>query len=327
MRPIPIFEGQIFLDALALARGRVERPYRAMYSSWLRGIVVRPELMLLPLDDHMVHRGDAVFETFKAVGGNIYNLNAHLDRLEASGAQMNLKAPVSRHELTDLTIQTARAGNCRDALIRIFLSRGPGSLSCKPSDAVGPHIYIVASDPPKPPADRFPNGATLCISAHPAKDPDFATVKSCNYILNAIMEQEADDAGADFCLALDRRGCVAECATESLGIVSSNNRLLFPKLDGILRGTTMLRAAELAQKLVAEQALDDVSFEDIPASFLNNAREIFVCGTSLNVLPIVKLNGRNVGNGLQNSHIAKRLNELLAQDILYNPIMHTKIFP
>ncbi len=61
--------------------------YYAMYSSWWNGITTEPNLMVVPVDDHMVHRGDGLFETFKCVDGAVYNLEAHLARLE-NGAKV-----------------------------------------------------------------------------------------------------------------------------------------------------------------------------------------------------------------------------------------------
>ncbi len=319
---IQILEDQTFLAALARARSCVERPYKAMYSSWFGGLVLRPELMLVPMDDHMVHRGDAVFETFKAVAGNIYNLDAHLDRLEASASLIGLAMPATRYDITDLVISTLRVTECKDAIVRVFISRGPGSLSCRPADAVGPQLYIVVADPPVPPEQRFPNGVSLVLSRYPAKDAPFATAKSCNYLINALMDQEADDSKADFSLAVDRNGFIAECATESLGIVSADRRLLFPSLEGILRGTTMVRVAELARELVKDGTLSAIAYEDIPVATLESAQEILICATSLNVLATSNFNGKPISGG----PVAGLLNKLLVRDILENRALQTPVF-
>src|SRR5574340_156145 len=66
--------------------------FYAMYSSVLGGIVTDPALMVLPLDDHMVHRGHAVFDTATLTHGMMYQLEPHLDRLiqSAEGARIPL---------------------------------------------------------------------------------------------------------------------------------------------------------------------------------------------------------------------------------------------
>ena len=75
--------------------GMLRQPYHsnyfAMYSSLYGGVVTDPLLMTLPIDDHMVHRGDGVFEAFKSVGGNIYNLGGHLERLVTSARGLSLQ--------------------------------------------------------------------------------------------------------------------------------------------------------------------------------------------------------------------------------------------
>ena len=102
--------------------------YFAMYSSVWNGLVTDPALMLVPVDDHLVHRGDGVFETFKCLRGRLYNLDAHLRRLEASARAIELRLPWSQAEMVELIVQTVRAGGRRDALVRLLFGRGPGSL-------------------------------------------------------------------------------------------------------------------------------------------------------------------------------------------------------
>ena len=116
--------------------------YYAMYSSLFDGIVTDPDLMLIPIADHLTQRGDGVFETLKCVGGGIYNLNDHLERLEYSARSIAIKIPYTREELGGLIIATAQAGQKRDCSIRVIISRGPGGLSVDPYECPQPAVYI-----------------------------------------------------------------------------------------------------------------------------------------------------------------------------------------
>ena len=109
---------------------RANRPayhagYYAMYSSWWDGITTDPNLMVVPVDDHMVHRGDGLFETFKCVDGAIYNLAAHLARLEGGARTIALDLPWSRADVERIVGAVLRAGGHRDALVRIAQRRNP----------------------------------------------------------------------------------------------------------------------------------------------------------------------------------------------------------
>src|SRR5918993_2729559 len=83
---------------LQALRTRQPVKYFAFYSSQLGGIVTDPALMVLPFDDHMVHRGHGIFDTAGIVDGKIYDLEAHLDRFVLSAGRSKLKLPCSRAE-------------------------------------------------------------------------------------------------------------------------------------------------------------------------------------------------------------------------------------
>src|SRR3990170_4485719 len=92
--------------------------FYAMYSSVLGGIVTDPALMVLPLDDHMVHRGHAVFDTATLTGGMIYQLDPHLDRLLRSADLARIPLPFAREQLRQVILDTAAASGQRDGSIR-----------------------------------------------------------------------------------------------------------------------------------------------------------------------------------------------------------------
>src|SRR5262249_21110877 len=127
------------LAEFAACAAKWRRPYHdgyyAMYSTVFDAIVTDPVLMLVPMGEHMVHPGDGVFETFKCVGGALYNLNAHLDRVENSAQMIGLALPMPRTELVRRIVETVQAGGRRDCLVRLLVSRGPGSFGVNPYDS------------------------------------------------------------------------------------------------------------------------------------------------------------------------------------------------
>jgi branched-chain amino acid aminotransferase len=178
----------------------------------------------------------------------------------------------------------------------------------------------------KPPfMTTHPGGARVGTSRFAPKDALFAEIKSCNYLLNALMTKEAVDRGLDFVVSFDQGGRLAEGATENIGIVTADRRLLFPRVERILRGTTMLRVMELAAPLVAAGTLSAVAAEDIMRLAVSAAHEILIVGTTRNVVAVSEFDGRPVGDG-KPGPVAKELGSLLQADMHDNPHMLTPVF-
>jgi branched-subunit amino acid aminotransferase/4-amino-4-deoxychorismate lyase len=307
----------------------MRRPYHdrylAMYSSFLGGLVTDPALMFVPLDDHMTHRGDAVFEAFKCVGGSLYNLQAHLARLEHSMAEVSLKPPVSVAVLRDLAIETVRAGGQRDCDVRLFVSRGPGSFSPNPYDCPESQVYIVALRSKGSFMSAHPAGARGGSSRVPQKGPFFSRIKSVNYLPNVLMKKEAVDHGVDFVAAFDERGMLTEGATENVGLVTRDRRLLFPHIETILAGTTMLRVMELARGLVGDGGIREAAFDDVPRDAVPRAAELLVVGTTWDVTSAVEFDGVAIGDG-KPGPVGRELNRRLVDDIHRNAALRTPVF-
>ncbi len=307
---------------------RLRRPhqanYFAMYSSVYDGIVTDPVLMMLPIDDHMVHRGDGIFEALKAVNGKIYNLKGHLERLASSARGLALTMPEKFNQINDIVTATVKAGGHPDVMIRIFVSRGPGGFAVNPYECPASQLYIVVSTLGSPFMKLHPKGAQVRTSAIAAKAAHMANIKNCNYAPNVLMKKEAVDAGVDFSVGFDENGFLTEGATENMGIVSQDNRLLFPKLDRVLAGTTMLRLMELARERLGGDQLSSVGFSDITRADILQAREFLVTGTTINVAAAVSLDGHAIGSG-HPGLIYRELNTLLEQDLHENKAMLTPV--
>lgn len=322
MTAIPLLDRDSFVQAHASIR-RAE--LYAFYSSLARGIVTDPAAMLVPVDDHLVHRGDGVFETLKCVDGGIYLWREHIARLLYSARAIGLGAPWDAEALADVVSQTVRAGGRRDALIRVLLARGPGSMGINPYDCPEPALYVVVHAPVPSFMDAHPEGARLVTSDLPIKAGFFATIKSCNYLPNALLKKQAVDAGADFAVAFDEQGFLAEGATENVGIVDGKMNLRVPGPERILSGTTMNRALALAEELVRDGRLRGIFRGPIRREEFAAAREILIFGTTPDVTAVVKLDGRPVGSG-KPGPIALALLDLLRKDIRLNPEVRLNVF-
>ncbi len=299
--------------------------YLAMYSSVFGGIVTDPRLMLVPADDHLVHRGDGVFETFKCVDGGLYNMTAHLDRLCHSARGLSLALPCAEEELGEIVVQTVRAGGRRDALVRVLLGRGPGSLGVSPYDCPRPSLYVIVSGYRKPFMELHPDGARAKTSSLPVKPPPFSNIKSVNYLYNVLMKKEAVDAGVDFVVSFDEQGHLAEGPTENAGLVTREGVLRVPRPGRILAGTTMLRVMELAREQPPGGPVIRAEAADIGRGDIEAAAELLVFGTTPDVTAVVEFDGRPVGGGRPGPAF-RALSRLLAEDIRGNASLRTPVF-
>lgn len=308
-------------------RSGVERAQLyAMYASTTGCITTDPEVMTVPVDDHLVHRGDGVFESFKCVEGSIYNLEAHVERLEKSCEAIGLSVPVEREELQEIVVQTVRAGGERDALVRLLISRGTGTMGIDPSACSGEQLYVVVYPlNARGGVGAFSSGVRVVTSTIPVKPGMFARVKSCNYLPNVLMKKEAVDEGVEFAVSVDEAGCLGEGATENFGIVSADDRLLMPPPERVLAGTTARRAMAQAQTLVADGLLREALYEPIPMEEVRRAKEMHVYGTTPNITSVIELDGEPVGTGVP-GEVAKRLYELMRTEMLPKSGLLTRVF-
>lgn len=284
--------------------------YKAMYSSWWNGIVTDPDLMLLPIDDHQVHRGDAVFEAMKVINKKVYLVDAHLERLERSAQAIALKNPYTKDFIKEVIFNLLEVSSLSNAIVRLFLSRGPGSFSTNPYDTIGTQLYVVLVDLTNVTESAIELGVKAGISKISPKESWFAQIKSCNYLHNVLMKKEAIDRNLDFTLGVTEDGFVTEGSTENVIIFSKNNQLIKPHRQSILLGTTMERAFELSKSI---SEVKDRREENFRVQDLKEAKELMLMGTTLDVISITNFEGESVGDGLPGP-ISKILRELVVRD-------------
>ncbi len=325
MKKFQGLENSEWLERLSATRKGLSDTLYAMYSGLTGGITTDPAMMNVPVDDHLTHRGDGVFESLKCINSQLYNADAHLARLELSCAGIGMKPPCPSAELLEIICGTIRAGGQKTCLIRVLVSRGTGNMGIDPALCDGPVLYVIAYRL----TQRIENGrlrpARACLSAVPIKPRQLATIKACNYLTNVLMKLEAKERDVDFVISIDENGNLGEGATENIGILTQDNELLLPTAEHILAGTTARRALELAQTLVADGTLAATETRDITPEQAAAAKEIFIFGTTADVTPVIEWEGAPVGDG-KPGPVAEKLLELLQNDMMPTSETLTEIF-
>lgn len=302
------------LDQLRALRSRQPVKYTAFYSSQLGGIVTDPALMVLPFDDHMVHRGHGIFDTAGIVNGKIYDLDAHLDRFLGSAERSKLKLPGSREEMRDIIIKTTAASGRRDGSIRYWLSSGPGSLDLAPVAGADPGFFVMIFPGLVYPEKWQTEGVRVMTTTYPIKPALYAITKTTNYLPNVLMQMEAKAAGFDNGVFIDHDGHVGESSNMNVAFVTRDRVFVHPKFDHILSGCTSMRLLELAKTLVKQGTLKDVKVADVTLAEALAASEMLLVGSSVKVAGIVQWDAHKIGDG-KPGPIASALLELLEEDM------------
>jgi len=312
--PLRVLAPDQVLTALRTMRERQPVKFSAFYSSQLGGVVTDPALMVLPFDDHMVHRGHGIFDTAALVAGRIYDLEAHLDRFLASAERSKLQLAGSRAEMRDIIIRTAAASGVRDGAIRYWLSSGPGNLDLTPAAGAVPAFFVMIFGGLSYPARWYSEGLKVMTTTYPIKPPLYAITKATNYLPNVLMQMEAKEAGMDNGVFIDEQGFVGESSNMNVAFVMADNVLRHPRFVRVLAGCTSLRLLELAPALVTTGVLAGVEVGDIPVADARASREMILLGSSIKVAPIVEWDGRPIGSGTPGA-VARALLDLLEKDM------------
>ena len=288
---------QDIVDDLQWMRSEHHREYLAMYSSWFGGILRDPPFMLIPVDDHLVHHGDGVSETLKLVPGGIYLLERHLDRLERASEALGLSWPVGRSELKEIVLETTRAAGTDWGCLRLFISRGPGDFSPSFAGTVGPQLYVVVTSLSPPSKEGLDQGFRLGTSGPSVQFGSDADAMFSRSQRDVLLAREARERGVDFIVTRDEEGGLGDGAEVSLGIITPQDELVVPPFRRPSGGITVSRVMELARTLSPDAAPAAVEHRSLHKEVLTVAREVLVFGTTLDVLPVVEVDGQTIGDG------------------------------
>ena len=253
--------------------------------------------------DHGLLYGDGVFEGMRAYSGVVFRLAEHLSRLYESARAIQLKIPMETTALTNAVNATLAKNNLKDAYIRLIVTRGAGALGLDPNKTSDPQVIIIADSISLYPAEFYDKGLPIItastIRSHPAALSP--RIKSLNYLNNIMAKIEGLQAGCVEALMLNHKGEVAECTGDNIFIVKNGRLLTPPKDAGILEGITRNAVIELAKIAGIPTEETSLTRHDI---FV--ADECFLTGSAAEVIPVVTIDSRTIGNG-QVGPITKQL--------------------
>ncbi len=259
--------------------------------------------------DHGLLYGDGIFEGIRAYNGRVFKLKEHIDRLFYSAKAILLEIPLTHAELMQATVDTIRANKLRDGYIRLVVTRGVGNLGLNPRSCKKPSIIIIAGKIQIYPTEMYLRGMDIVTvptvrNLHSALNP---AIKSLNYLNNILAKIEANNAGVEEAIMLNSDGFVAECTADNIFIIKNGAVFTPPLSAGALYGVTRQTVIELA-----EQSGIKVSEPNLTRYDLFNADECFVTGTGAEIMPVVKIDGRVIGNGKPGSTTTKLIAEYKA---------------
>ncbi|MFN4227449.1 MAG: branched-chain-amino-acid transaminase [Candidatus Ratteibacteria bacterium] len=244
--------------------------------------------------DHGLLYGDGVFEGLRSYNGKIFKLDEHINRLYKSAKAIFLEIPMGIEELKKTVIETVRKNNLKDSYIRVVVTRGVGDLGLDPRKCKKPTIFIIASKIQLYPESFYEKGIDVITVAtrrnfNESLNP---AIKSLNYLNNILAKIEANNAGATEGLILNQFGYVSECTGENIFIVKGNDLITPPISAGVLEGITRKVVMDIGENIGLKIKEEDITRYDIYTS-----DECFLTGTAAEIVPVVVVDKRIIGNG------------------------------
>ncbi len=244
--------------------------------------------------DHGLLYGDGVFEGIRCYNGYVFKLDEHLERLYDSAKSLMLQIPISIESLKQDVLETLRRNQLREGYIRLIVTRGIGDLGLDPDKCSNPSVIIIADKITLYPQHFYENGLEIVTVSVRRNYPEAINprIKSLNYLNNILAKIEAKQSGAVEALMLNNDGYVVECSGDNIFLVKDEIISTPPTHIGILNGVTRNSVITLAREAGFQVEERVFTRHDIYI-----ADECFLTGTAAEVIPVVKLDQRVIGNG------------------------------
>lgn len=305
----PIISGDEWALRVKNTPRKAENFVTAFYEHKIGAICTDPRQLRVPFDDHLVHRGDGIFESLTIAESKVLELDAHVARLNRSADKLKIIPPLPYPELRQIILDVAKAGNAPHGSIKVLMGRGEGGLGISPKECSLASFYCVAAKGNPPAPSFWEKGITACKSYIPAKQAFLAQIKSTNYLPNVFMAQEAEEKGVNVSISFDDEGFLGEAAIANVGIIDKNNIFVLPHFRRTLPGTTALMAKSIAETYMKTE------MRDIREEEIFTAKEFLLFGTGSQCVAITHYEGKPIADGVPMEN-AKKLQKLIYKQLI-----------
>lgn len=261
---------------------------------WLDGKLVDREDAKISVFDHGLLYGDGVFEGIRVYSGRVFELDAHIERLYESARAIRLAISMGSDDLSAAVTETVAANDIADGYIRLLVTRGEGNLGLNPFVCKKSGIIIIADSIQLYPEELYETGMKVTSAStvrnHPLAIPPQA--KTLNYLNNILAKIEALDSGVPEVIMYNHEGYVAEASGDNVLIVKNNVICAPPAEAGALPGITR----SIVIKLARQENIQVVE-KNLTRFDLYVADEFFLTGTAAEIIGIVEIDKRVIGDG------------------------------
>ncbi|MEK6733452.1 MAG: branched-chain-amino-acid transaminase [Candidatus Omnitrophota bacterium] len=256
--------------------------------------------------DHGLLYGDGVFEGIRSYDRLVFKLKEHIDRLYESSQGIMLTIPFSKKDMIKAVVETLKLNQLDNAYIRLIVTRGIGDLGLDPRKCKSASIIIIADNIKLYPEKMYKYGLDIITVPTPRNIPEALNpqIKSLNYLNNILAKIEAINSGYEEALMFTAHGCVAECTGDNIFIIKDNALITPPAYLGILKGITRACVMDIAKKQ-GMTAKEDV----ITRHNIFTADECFLTGTAAEIIPVVRVDKRIIGDGKPGKNTLKLMKE------------------
>ncbi|MBL7084901.1 MAG: branched-chain-amino-acid transaminase [Candidatus Omnitrophica bacterium] len=245
--------------------------------------------------DHGLLYGDGVFEGIRSYNRLVFKLKEHIERLFESAHSIMLDIPLTRQQMIKAVISALKTNKLTNAYIRVVLTRGEGDLGLDPRKCKGAaSVIIIADKIVLYPEKLYRQGLEIITVPTVRNLPEALNpqIKSLNYLNNILAKIEAVNSGYQEAIMLDSMGYVAECTGDNIFIVKRGELYTPPQCMGTLRGITRDTILEIAKSKRVATHEHVLTRHEV---YISDGA--FLTGTAAEVIPVVKVDGRVIGNG------------------------------
>jgi len=282
---------------------------------YLNGEFIKSEKATVSVFDQGFLYGDGIFESFRSIGNQLYHFPQHYQRLVQSAEALNYPVVCTQLDLENILLELHQRNKLNNAYFRITITRGKGDIGFQRSISNDLTVLIVGREFNGFDADHYNQGIHLRLAqirrnAPEAINPKIKSISNLNSLLGKL---EAKDAGAFEVIMLNNKDHICEGASSNIFWVKDHWVFTPDASTGLLEGVTRSTIMRLCEEklnlrmITGEFKLQDLKFAD----------EVFITSTSLEVMPVVKVDDFTINRG-NVGMISRSLREELHRDMGLN---------